>query len=235
MGSEYRRDREKGTLEISQTQFIRNVVDCFGITKTSPIPAAPSLDLRYVSDEEPVVDANSREVVGSLMWIPNQTGPDISNAVRAIARFSHDPKEVHVKAARKVLDYLSATAHLGLTFRKESKLGDVQLENDLQTYVDAAYAHKAEDRRSVYGVSVCCGGTLVSWPSRTQKYVTLSTTEVEYVAMVDGVKEALYVRGVLVFLMTSLGSPSIGVFEDNKGAIDLAQNPLSSSNSKHMM
>ena len=49
MGSEYRRDREKGTLEISQTQFIRNVVDRFGITKTSPIPASPSLDLRYVS------------------------------------------------------------------------------------------------------------------------------------------------------------------------------------------
>ena len=52
--------------------------------------------------------------------------------------------------------------------------------------------------------------------------------------MADGVKEALYVRGVLVFLMPSLGSPSIGVFEDNKGAIDLAKNPLSSSNSKHI-
>ena len=68
-GSEYRRDREKGTLEISQTQFIRNVVDRFGITKTSPIPASPSLDLRYVSDEEPVVDASYREMVRSLMWI----------------------------------------------------------------------------------------------------------------------------------------------------------------------
>ena len=67
-----------------------------------------------------------------------------------------------MKAARKVLEYLSATAHLGLTFRKESKLGDVQLEYDLETYVDADYAHKAEDRRSVSGVAVCCGGTLVS-------------------------------------------------------------------------
>ena len=104
MSSEYRRDREKGTLEISQTQFIRNVVDCFGITKTSPIPASPSLDLRYVSDEEPVVDANFREIVGSLMWIANQTRRDISNAVRANARFSHNPKEVHAKAARKIFE-----------------------------------------------------------------------------------------------------------------------------------
>ena len=98
-----------------------------------------------------MVDANFREIVEILMWIANQTRPDISNAVRAIAWFSHDPKEVHVKAARKVLEYLSATAHLGLTFRKESKLRDVLLEYDLETYVDADYAHKAEDRRSVSG------------------------------------------------------------------------------------
>ena len=65
MGSEYRRDREKGTLEISQTQFIRNVVERFGVTKTSPIPASPSLDLRYVSDEEPAMDVNFREIVGA--------------------------------------------------------------------------------------------------------------------------------------------------------------------------
>ena len=47
MGIEYKRDREKGTLEISQTRFIRNVVERFGITKTSSIPASPSLDLRH--------------------------------------------------------------------------------------------------------------------------------------------------------------------------------------------
>ena len=69
----------------------------------------------------------------------------------------------------------------------------------------------------------------MSWFSRPQKCVTLSTTEAEYVAIADGVKEALYVRGVLVFLMPSVGSPSIRVFEDNTGAIDLAKNPLSSS------
>ena len=180
MGSEYRRDREKETLEISQTQFIRNVVDRFGITNTSPIPASPSLDLRYVSDEEPVMDANFREIVGSLMCIANQTRPDISNAVRAIAWFSHDPKGVHVKATRKVLEYLSAIAHLGLTIRKDNMLGNVHLVYDLETYVEADYAHKAEIRSSVSGVAVCCGGTFVSWFSRTQKCVTLSTTESEY-------------------------------------------------------
>ena len=90
----------------------------------------------------------------------NQTRPDISNAVRAVARFSQNAKEVHVKVTRKIIDYLSATAHLGLTFRKDSKLEDVQLEHDLETYVDADYVHKADDRRSVLCVAVCCGAPL---------------------------------------------------------------------------
>ena len=90
MGIEYKRDREKGTLEISQTRFIRNVVERFGITKTSSIPASPSLDLRHVSNEKPAADANYREMVGSLIWITNSTRQDIVNAVRAVAR----PKDV---------------------------------------------------------------------------------------------------------------------------------------------
>ena len=87
--------------------------------------------------------------------------------MRAVARFSDHLKEVHIKAARKIIEYLSATVHLGPTFRKNSKLEDVQSEYDLQTYVDADYAHKADDGRSVSGVPVCRGGTLVSWFSRT--------------------------------------------------------------------
>ena len=64
MGSEYERDREKGTLEISQTQFIRSIAKRFGNTSTSPIPVSPSLDLRHVSDEDIVVNASHREMGG---------------------------------------------------------------------------------------------------------------------------------------------------------------------------
>ena len=133
-----------------------------------------------------------------------------------------------------MLESLNATSDLRLTFRRDDDLGSVQLGFDLETYVDADYTHKAEDRRSVSGVAVSCGGALVSWFSRTQKYVTVSTTEAEYVAMADGVKEALYVRGILAFLMPSLGLMSIGEHEDNKGAIYFAKKPLSSSSSKHI-
>ena len=176
-----------------------------------------------MSDEDKAVEASYREIVGSLMWVANQTRPNIANAIRAAARLLHDPGEVHVKAARKIIKYLSGTTYLNLTFRKDSKLQDVQLEYDLETYVDSAYAHKADDRRLVSGAAVCCGVSLVSWFSRTQKSFTLSTTEAEYVVKADRVKESLHVRGLVVFLMPNLGSPSIGVFEDNKGATDFAE------------
>ena len=144
-----------------------------------------------------MVDVPFREIVGSLMWIANQTRPDIANAVRAIARFSHDPKPIHYKAAQKILEYPNVTSDLDLTFRRDSDLGSVQMEFDLETYVEADYAHKAEDRRSVSGVAVCCGGTPVSWFAGTQKCISLSTTKAEYVAMADGVKEALYVLSLI--------------------------------------
>ena len=61
-----------------------------------------------------------REVVGSLMWIANQTRPDISNAVRAVARHSHEPQKIHGKAAQKILNCLLETAHLTLKFKQDS-------------------------------------------------------------------------------------------------------------------
>ena len=121
MGSEYKMDREKGTLDISQTRFIQNVLNRFCVSKSSPIPVTPSLDLRHVSEEETVVDVPFREIVGSLMWIASPMRPDIANAVRAVARFSHDPKPIHYKAAQKILKYLNATSDLGSTFGRDTR------------------------------------------------------------------------------------------------------------------
>lgn len=103
-----------------------------------------------------------------------------------------------------------------------------------EVYVDADYASNETDRRSVSGAIVLCGGAPVAWFSRTQKCVTLSTTEAEDVAMGDGVKEALFVNGVLAFMMPNKDLEGIMVLENKEGAIALAENPLSSSNSKHI-
>ena len=82
LGCAFIRDREAGTIEISQESYIRSVLERFNICRTSPIPASLANDNRSLMEDEGAGDVPFREVVGSLMWIANQTRPDISNAVR---------------------------------------------------------------------------------------------------------------------------------------------------------
>ncbi|CAM9518845.1 unnamed protein product [Ectocarpus fasciculatus] len=100
----------------------------------------------------------------------------------------------------------------------------------MEVFADADYASKAADRSSVSGGLVMCGGGCISWFSRTQKCVTLSRTEAEYVSLA-GVS---FLRQVRRFMLPEAGRPCIPVFEDNQGAIQLAQNPISNCNSKHI-
>jgi len=86
----------------------------------------------------------------------------------------------------------------------------------------------------VTGIAVTLGGTAVSHASKTQPVVALSTSEAEYIAAAEGVKEALFVRGVLAFIAPETSGASINVREDNQGAIALIENPLSSARSKHI-
>ncbi|CAB1103450.1 unnamed protein product [Ectocarpus sp. CCAP 1310/34] len=229
LGCEISRDREAGTIEISQESYIRNVLERFNICRTSSIPASPANDSRSVMEDEEAGDVPFREVVGCLMWIANNTRPETSNAVRTVARHSHEPKKSDWKAAQKILSYLKETAHLTLKYKQ-----DTTVDVGTLVYVDADFASKATDRRSVSGALVLVVGCLVSWFSWTQKCVSLSTSEAEYIAMGDGVKEAFFVNGMLQFLRPSAKPRKIDVFEDNEGAIALAENPLSSSRSKHI-
>ena len=104
----------------------------------------------------------------------------------------------------------------------------------LNVYADADYASKENDRRSVSGIAVTLGGTAVSHTSKTQRVVSLSTSEAEYIAAGEGVKEALFVRAVLSFIAPETSGASIKVLEDNQGTKALIENPLSSARSKHI-
>ena len=94
--------------------------------------------------------------------------------------------------------------------------------------------HKFQYSRSVSGVAVMLGGTVVNASSTTQYCVTLSTSEAEYVAMAQGAKTALFTKAVLDFLQAELANETIDLFEDNQGAIAIAENPISGGRTKHI-
>ena len=179
--------------------------------------------------DEPIVLFPFRELIGGLLWIAFLTRLDIENAVRAVARYCSAPKMVHWKAALGILGYAVRTSSFGITFQRGTVEGF-----HLVSFADADYASKATDRRSVSGGVVMCAGGGVSWYSKTQKCVTLSTTQAEYVAMSDVAKEILFLRQVWRFMLPRVGMPCIPLFEDNEGAIQIAKHPISNSNSKHI-
>ena len=193
LGCAFERDRKGGVLRASQRVFIEAVVSRYGVDAVSNLPASQSTDLGPRRNDEPVCNKLVRAAVGSLIWLGGMTRPDIASSVRAVARQAHDPAERHWRAVRKTIAYLNKTKDLGLVFVKDG-------DRKLSVYVDADYANKDNDRRSVFGVAVMVGGTVVNASSTTQHCITLSTSEAEYVAMAQGVKTALFTKAVLDFL-----------------------------------
>ena len=128
-----------------------------------------------------------------------------------------------------ILEYINETSEYGITFQRGT-LASISLE----VFADADYVSKVTHRRSVSDGGIMCGGAFVYWFSRTQKCVTLSTSEAEYVTLGDAVKEMLFLKQVWHFMLLGKVMPCFPAFEDNQGAVQLAQNPVTNSNSKHI-
>ena len=227
-GCRFERDRVAGTVEISQQASAEKIVAKFGVTRGKPTPMVVGLRLDELDQEEAEVEEPFRSLVGHLMWLANQTRPDILNAVRAVARYSHPPKLVHWKAALHILQYIRLTSGRGTTFQRGMGSGV-----DLELYVDSDFASRDTNRRSVSGGDVMCAGACVIF-SRTQKSVTLSSTEAEHVALAAGIKETIFLRYIWSFIFPDRDVGCTLVKEDNVGAIHLAKNPATTPNSKHI-
>ena len=226
-GCDIERDVELGTIKLSQEAYVESLMKRFDVQSISDILASPGADLGPKQDNEPGGDWPVREAIERLMWLSTMTRPDITNAVRAVARYAHEPTERLCQAITKILSYLNGTKSLGIIYVRGSGLS-------LNVYADTDYANKENDRRSVSGIAVTLGGTVVSHASKTQRVVSLSTSEAEYIAAGDGVKEALFVRAVLSFIAPETCGASIKVLEDNQGTKALVEHPLSSARSKHI-
>ena len=201
----------------------------FGVTRNKETPLVVGLRLDDFDPTEPDVDKPFRSLVGHLMWLAKQTRPDIFNAVRTVARYSRAPKLVHWQAALHVLMYVRFTSGYGITFQRGTARGV-----GFEVYVDLDYASRATDRKSVSGGVVMCGGGCVSFYSRTQKSVTLCSTEAEYVAMAEGLKEVICLRYIWNFIFPDGDVGCTTVHEDNVGVLHLANNPANTPNSKHI-
>ena len=158
-GCRFSRDAVLATVTMSQQAVAEKIVAKFGVTQNKETPMAVGLKLEQIDADEPDLEEPFRSLVGHLMWVVNQTRPDILNAVRALATYSHAPKRLHWQAAMHVLMYVKFISSFGITFQKGMVGGD-----RMELFVDSDVASKATDRRPVSGAVVMFAGTCVMYP-----------------------------------------------------------------------
>ena len=130
----------------------------------------------------------------------------------------HDPRERHLQAVNKILQYLKKSPGRGLLFKRNEKL-------IMEVYIDVDYEGSIIDRKSTSGYCMFLGGNLVTWKSQKQNVVARSSAEAEFWAMAQGVCELLWMRIILNDLKVACEEPMI-LYCDNKSAISIAHNPV---------
>src|SRR5216683_2606408 len=220
------------TISLSQTAYINTMLGHFTLSDMKPFCSPMVLGIIYSKDNSPsspqeathMEKAPYREAIGSLMYASVATRPDISFAVAALSQFLDNLGEVHWEAVKRVMHYLSGTKDFALTYGDE--------RHDLLGYSDADGATQ-EHRHTISGYAFLIDGGVVSWSSRKQELITLSTAEAEYVAATHAAKEALWLRRLLFELFPSLETPTI-LFCDNQATLRLIEDDNYRARTKHI-
>jgi hypothetical protein len=166
--------------------------------------------------------------VGSLMYLATTSRPDIAYTVSVLARFSTNPGVEHWKAVKHLFRYLKGTVDYKITYGPDPSSTEL-----FSTFTDADHAGNKDNSRSTGGYLVCMGNGAVSWSSKLQPIVALSTTEAEYIAAVEAGKELVWMRALLSELGYALTGPST-LHMDNQSAISVAKNPEHHGRMKHL-
>jgi hypothetical protein len=137
----------------------------------------------------------------------------------------HNPTDVHLMAAKRILRYLRSTLHRGLLFHPSSL--------QLQAYADTDWAGDPVDRRSISSYVVFLGSTPITWVSKKQWTISRSSMKAEYRSLTSAIAELYWIRMVLRDLGIFL-SNTLVLWCDNLSALALASNPVFHARTKHI-
>jgi hypothetical protein len=231
LGLEVQRDRTKRSLTLSQGKYIDDIIRRFKLDSapgiSTPLDAKKTL---FMNELEPRTDAHEyQSMIGSLMYLVMGTRPDLAYAVSKLSQYSINPRVSHREAAIRTLRYAKSTRNLAMTYEG---YGDLILTG----YSDSDYAKCLETRRSMSGYVFTLHGGAVAWKAQLQRTPALSTAEAEYMALCEASKEAIWLQNFLqsVLQRNETKPTPVIIKEDNKAAIDIANNPVDHQRTKHI-
>jgi hypothetical protein len=192
LGIEIDRDRSKCSITISQHQYCLDILERFGMSDCKPIstPMQPSSRLSRSQCPQTPEEVEFMKgipylaAVGTLMYLATSTHPDFAYTVGCLARFNSNPGIIHWHAVKHLLHYLKATADYSITYAPDPSSSEL-----FSTFSDADHGGCKDTGCSTGGYLVKIGSGAVSWCSKLQSIVALSTTEAEYIAAVSAGKE----------------------------------------------
>jgi hypothetical protein len=229
LGIRVTRDREKRTISLCQQKFINDTLERYGMQNARPISSPALANEHLLKLLSPSVDAKAyQRALGSLMYPMLATRPDLAYAVAALGRHAATPGPDHQHALERVFRYLRATADYQLVLGRSATSVPTLLG-----YADSDWASDVNDRKSTSGYVFTLGGGAISWSSKKQPTVALSSTEAEYIAGAHAAKEATWLRLLLSELGQDMSSPTI-LHVDNQSAIAIARNPEFHERTKHI-
>ena len=231
LGMSIQRERESKILTISQKSYLENILKRFGMQDCKPVstPLEPGKKYDKLQDDRDPVDVQRYQAaIGSLIYASIASRPDIAEAVGVLSQFMARPGPEHWTGVKRIFRYIKGTLDFGLKYVASDK-GDLSL----QGYSDADWAGDVSTRKSTSGYVFKLGGATISWKSKRQSVVALSSTEAEYVALSSAAQETVWLRHLLSSIGFEQSHPTI-LYEDNQGAIALSKNPKDHPRTKHI-
>jgi hypothetical protein len=243
LGMRIVRDRKARTITLDQELYVTKSLEKFGLQECRVVSSPEMVGAATDANAELDVAADVQrymEITGTLMYAAISTRPDIAHAVHYLASNMQAPTLRHMQAAERVLRYLAGTKDVGLVFgsRNGDTVGDSrgrksQVQVEVCAFADADWANDRGDRRSISGWVAKVNGDPVSWSSKKQRVVALSTCEAELYAESAAIQEVLWLRGLMeeLGLYTRTGST---VYGDNQSAIAVSHNGVKGERTKHV-
>jgi hypothetical protein len=212
---------------LSQTKYLKQILKKYGMEDCKPVstPMITGCNLSSNDDSPTVNQPEYRSMIGSLLYLTG-TRPDIMHAVGIVGRFQANPRESHLQAVKRIFKYLQGTQDFGLWYPRNADL-------TLHAYTDADWAGSVDDRKSTSGGAFYMGPRLVSWFSKKQSSIALSTAEAEYVAAASCCTQLLWMMQTLQDFQIKCSSP-VSIMCDNTSAISISKNPVMHSKTKHI-
>jgi hypothetical protein len=166
-------------------------------------------------------------IVGKCMYLSNCTRPDISFAVHKLAKYMSNYGQKHYEAAKHLLRYLQGTRSRGITYGNAPNPYSI-----FSAFADSDWA-MSDNRKSISGFIIECGNGPLTWSSKQQVVVALSSCEAEYLACSHCARQILWLRSLFYELGFTQSAPT-PLYCDNQGTVACTHDPQAHSRMKHI-